>query len=230
MNSVPGCLKPAVVGLWLSASALWLGACAAPPEGLFPPGEGEPVIPIYLVSHGWHAGIVIERAAIPPGLLPEQADFPGARYLEIGWGDRDYYRHSDPHFGHLLKAGLWPTASVLHLVGFSDPVRMYFPYSEIIYLELSRDGFARMCRHLDARFARENGSAPALQPGLYGESRFYPSRDTYHLFNTCNVWSARVLRVAGCPITPAFNITVDSLLDNVEAACGTQQGRGTSNE
>jgi len=119
---------------------------------------------------------------------------------------------------------------VLHMVGFSDPLRRYFPGSEIIYLELSRDGFARMCQHLDARFARENGSALALQPGLYGESRFYPSRDTYHLFNTCNVWSARVLRAAGCPITPAFNITVDSLLDNVEAACGTQQGRGTSNE
>ncbi|MFO8024910.1 MAG: DUF2459 domain-containing protein [Pseudomonadota bacterium] len=215
--------------MWLSpwAFVLWLGACAAPPEGLFPPGEGEPVIPIYLVSHGWHAGIVIEREAIPAGLLPEQADFPDARYLEIGWGDRDYYTRWDSHRGHLLKAGLWPTSSVLHLVGFSEPVTDYFPHSEIIYLELSRDGFARMCRYLDARFARDNGSATALQPGLYGESRFYPSRDTYHLFNTCNVWTARALRAAGCPVTPAFNITVDRLLDNVASTCGERQGTET---
>lgn len=178
------------------------------------------MVPIYLVSHGWHAGIVIERAAIPPGLLPEQADFPGARYLEFGWGDRGYYLSPEPHVGHLLKAGLWPTSSVLHVVGFSEPVIDYFPRSEIVYLEFSRDGFARMGRHLDSRFAREGESAVALQPGLYGNSRFYRSRETYHLFNTCNVWTARVLHAAGCPITPAFNITVDGLLSSVVSDCG----------
>ncbi|MFP3874597.1 MAG: DUF2459 domain-containing protein [Thiohalophilus sp.] len=226
MNSVPGCLKPAVVGL--CALALWLGACAAPPEGLFPPAEDEPVVPIWLVSHGWHAGIVIERDAIPHGLLPEQADFPGARYLEFGWGDRDYYMTPEPSVGILLKAGLWPTDSVFHVVGFSGPVRDYFPRNEIIRVDLGRAGFERLSRHLDARFARRGDAQ--LGRGLYGDSRFYLSRDTYHLFNTCNVWTARTLRAAGCPLTPAFNITVDSLLDNVAAACGTKQGRGTSNE
>lgn len=178
------------------------------------------MIPIYLVSHGWHAGIVIEREAIPAGLLPEQADFPAARYLEIGWGDRDYYTRPDPHAGILLKAGLWPTASVLHVVGFSEPVRKTFPHSEVIRIDLGRRGFESLCRHLDQRFARDNGAAVPLQPGLYGDSHFYLSRDSYHLFNTCNVWTARALRAAGCRVTPAFNITVDSLLDSVEAACG----------
>ena len=51
-----------------------------------------------------------------------------------------------------------------------------------------------------------------LGPGLYGKSRFYLSRETYHAFNTCNVWTARVLRDAGCPITPATTLTVDSLM------------------
>ncbi len=181
-------------------------------------------MPIYLVSHGWHAGIVLERAAIPAGLLPEQADFPGARYLEIGWGDRDYYTRADPHAGILLKAGLWPTASVLHVVGFSEPVTKTFPHSEVIRIDLGRQGFVSLCQHLDNRFARDSGSAAALQSGLYGQSRFYLARDTYHLFNTCNVWTARALRTAGCPVTPAFNITVESLLDNVESACGTKTG------
>ncbi|MDZ7805449.1 DUF2459 domain-containing protein [Thiohalophilus sp.] len=205
-------------------SSLWLGACASPPAGLFPPAEDEPTVAIWLVSHGWHAGIVLERAAIPPGLLPEQADFPGVRYLEIGWGDRAYYMHPDPHWGILLKAGLWPTASVLHVVGFSEPVNKTFPHSEVIRIDLGGQGFASLCRHLDNRFARDNGSAAALQPGLYGQSRFYLSRDSYHLFNTCNVWTARALRTAGCPVIPAFNISVESLLDHVESACGTKTG------
>lgn len=212
MNCMSACLRWTLAWLLPALFALWIGGCAAPPAGLYPPAKDEPVVPIYLVSHGWHAGIVIEREAIPPGLLPERDDFPAARYLEIGWGDRDYYMTPDPSFGILLKAGLWPTDSVLHVVGFSETVTRYFPRSEIIRIDLGRAGFEQLCRHLDARFARQG--EVRLGPGLYGDSRFYLSRDTYHLFNTCNVWMARALREAGCPIIPAFNITVDDLLTN----------------
>jgi hypothetical protein len=50
---------------------------------------------------------------------------------------------------------------------------------------------------------------------LYGGGRFYRSRERYHAFNTCNVWVARALREAGCPIDPAFALTVDELLQRV---------------
>ncbi|MDZ7660964.1 DUF2459 domain-containing protein [Thiohalophilus sp.] len=225
MNNVPAWWRRALAWLWPLASTLWMAACAAPPGGLFPPAEDEPVVPIWLVSHGWHAGIVIERAAIPSGLLPEQADFPEARYLEIGWGDRAYYMHPDPHWGILLKAGLWPTASVLHVTGLRDAPQRAFPHSTIIRIATGREGFEQLCQHLDARFARNGEPARALQAGLYGDSRFYPSTDSYHLFNTCNVWTTRVLHAAGCPVTPAFNITVDSLLSSVAATCGERVTR-----
>ena len=88
-------------------SALLL-ACASPPSDLFPPGPNEPSKTIYLVSHGWHAGIVVKRADIPPGTWPQHNDFPEAEYLEVGWGDKDYYMTPEPHFGITLKAGLLP--------------------------------------------------------------------------------------------------------------------------
>lgn len=212
MNHFSARLRSALAWLLPGLFILWLSGCAAPPAGLYPPAKGEPVVPIYLVGHGWHAGVVIERAAIPPGLLPARHDFPTARYLEIGWGDRDYYMTPDPSIGILIKAGLWPTDSVLHVVGFSEPVTRYFPRSEIIRIDLGRAGFEQLCRQFDARFARRG--KVRLGPGLYGDSRFYLARETYHLFNTCNVWTARALRAAGCPIIPAFNITVDDLLTN----------------
>ncbi|MGW8227829.1 MAG: DUF2459 domain-containing protein, partial [Gammaproteobacteria bacterium] len=56
------------------------------------------------------------------------------------------------------------------------------------------------------------GHSQPLGPSLYGGGRFYLSRETYHAFNTCNVWTARALRAAGCPITPAFTLTVDTLM------------------
>ena len=125
----------------------------------------------------------------------------------------DYYQTPEHHMGIILKAALLPTASVLHIVGFSGPVPVYFRYSEIIGIELSSAGFENLSRTIAASFTRdEAGNASSLSPGLYGNSRFYQARESYHLFNTCNVWIARALRAAGLPITPARAITVESLM------------------
>ena len=91
-------------------------------------GPDEAGITIYLASHGWHAGIVVRRADIPRGVWPQHGDFPDSEYLEVGWGDRDYYQTPDAHLGITLKAALLPTASVLHIVAFSGSVSAYFPH------------------------------------------------------------------------------------------------------
>jgi uncharacterized protein (TIGR02117 family) len=196
--------------LFLTASC---GACATPVRETPAPGESEPRKTIYLVSHGWHAGIVLRHADIPDSDWPAPGDFPNAQYLEVGWGDMDFYKTPDPHMGLILKAALLPTASVLHIVGFSGSVPTYFPYSEIIRIELSSSGFEHLSRTIAASFARdEAGNTTSLGPGLYGNSRFYLSRESYHLFNTCNVWTAQALRTAGLPITPTRAISVESLM------------------
>jgi uncharacterized protein (TIGR02117 family) len=190
-----------------------LVACAAPPKGLFPPDPHEPIRTIYLVSHGWHAGIVVRRTDIPPDIWPQHKDFPESEYLEIGWGDKDYYMTPQPHLGITLKAGLLPSASVLHVVGFRGAVTHYFPHSEVIRIDLSEAGFERLCAYLASSYAvNESGHSQPLGPSLYGDGQFYLSRESYHAFNTCNVWSARALYAAGCPITPTFTLTVDTLM------------------
>jgi uncharacterized protein (TIGR02117 family) len=168
---------------------------------------------IHLVSHGWHAGIVIKRSDIPDHVWPEQKEFGDAEYLEVGWGDRDFYRTPDPHWGLALKAILLPTASVLHIVGFNGTVPAYFPYSEIIELQLHEPGFERLCRYIAASyFKTPAGDNVPLGPGLNGNSKLYLSAETYHLFKTCNVWTAKALRSAGCPVTPASAITIENLM------------------
>lgn len=78
--------------------ALLLAACAAPPPA--PPlnaDAGPRVHDLQVVSNGWHAAIVLPKDDVAAtGLLPEAADFPAARYLEFGWGDREYYPAKDP--------------------------------------------------------------------------------------------------------------------------------------
>ena len=193
--------------------AIGCSACAAPVGQVPAPGAGEARKTIWLVSHGWHAGIVLQRIGIPDGILPALRGFSDADYLEVGWGDRMFYQTPDPRMGLYLKAALMPTASVLHIVGFNGPVLAYFPYSEIIRIELPAAGFEQLVRAVAASFARdETGRVEPLGPGLYGNSRFYLSRESYHLFNTCNVWVARALRAGGLPIASARALSGDNLM------------------
>jgi uncharacterized protein (TIGR02117 family) len=174
---------------------------------------GDPRRRVYLVSHGWHTGIVVRRADIPTGVWPESEDFPGAEYLEVGWGERDYYQTREPGVWLTFKAALWPTPSVLHIVSFSGPVSSYFQHSEVIELELTQSGIEHLSGFVHDSFDRDGAvRSGQLGRGLYGHSAFYPAREKFHLFNTCNVWTARVLRAAGLPFTPYSAITTDSVM------------------
>jgi uncharacterized protein (TIGR02117 family) len=202
-----------MIRIWILFLAVSCSTGAAPVSETLAPSESEPRKTIYLVNHGWHAGIVLRRADIPDNIWPKLGNFPDMEYLEVGWGDMDYYQIPDPHLGFTLKAALLPTASVLHIVGFNGHVPAYFPYSEIIRIELSSAGFERLSRTIASSFALDKaGNTTSPSPGLYGNSRFYLSRETYHLFNTCNVWTARALRTAGLPITPATATSVGNLM------------------
>ena len=219
------------IRIWILFLALSCGAGAVPVRDALAPGESEPGETIYLVSHGWHAGIVLRRADIPDGVRPKPGGFSDSEYLEVGWGDMGFYQTPDAHVGLILKAALLPTASVLHIVGFNGSVPAYFPYSEIIRIQLSSADFEHLSGTIAASFATdETGNITSLGPGLYGNSRFYLSRETYHLFNTCNVWTARVLRAAGLPITPATAISVESLMAKVRKFGVVVQSRPESSE
>lgn len=168
------------------------------------PGQhaGEAHRSIYLVSHGWHTGIALARADVPPEQWPESAHFAQRAYIEAGWGDRDFYRAPGFNPWYAFKALFWPTASVVHLAGFDAHPAREFPASEVIELTVTHHGLDGLIGYLAASLERDGSDAAApLGRGLYGlASAFYPSHEKFHLFKTCNVWTARALRAAGIPI------------------------------
>lgn len=220
-------LRPAphdlLAGLaWLLCAMLATGCVIrpAPPVATAPPATSE----IHVVSHGWHAGLVVRRADIPHDVWPEKRDFPGADYLEIGWGDRDYYQAREPGVGTLLKAAFWPTVSVLHVVGLRGTVAANFPHSDILALPITHDGLARLVGFIDATHDRPNRAPLAsLGPGLYGDSRYYAARGRFHLFNNCNRWTARALRAAGFEIDEV--LTADGLFAELRRVPGADEAR-----
>ena len=216
---------------------LWLcSACAGPTLPPLFPGLGEASAPahtphlgpvgeaavwIYVVNHGWHTGLVVRRADIPSGFIPESEDFPQADYLELGWGDWDYYQTRDPGLWLTLKAGLWPTASVLHVVGIQTAVTERFAGYEVIRLDVARAGFARLVAYLHHSFLRIGTvKARPLRSDWEPNSFFYPASGKFHLLNTCNSWAARGLEAAGYPIGMFEPVTADQLMAKVRTFAG----------
>jgi uncharacterized protein (TIGR02117 family) len=190
----------------------FIGACVGPVADLYPPPSDGPAIAIWVVSHGWHTGLVVPWEAVPGEIWPERDDYHGARYLEVGWGDRDFYQAQDPTLGLAIKATFWPTPSAVHVVALNQPPASFFSRAEIVELELTPQGFARLCAFIAHAYARdEHGRAIPLGPGLYGVSQFYLGRESYFL-TTCNVWTARALRSAGLPISPIYALTAGNVM------------------
>ncbi|MFK5948626.1 MAG: DUF2459 domain-containing protein [Methylococcales bacterium] len=183
----------------------------------------------YLVNHGQHAGIVIESKYLSDRINVLQKDFANSDYLEIGWGDSNFYQIPNPHIGHILKAGIFPSESVLHLVGFNGDVTSYFSNSEIMEFKVTSQQLDKLSSQIAASFTTDKyGYIKSLGHGLYGKSFFYRSVESYHIFNTCNVWTARVLKRAGIVIQPSAAITVEDLMGQLRGQGQVIQGKKLS--
>jgi uncharacterized protein (TIGR02117 family) len=217
MDSTPQ-RRPRLRSLAAAGCAAWLAACAGVPVPPAPADDGPRDHVIYVISNGWHTGIVLVRDDIPPPRIPEAADIPDATYLEFGWGDREYYPSPRPTAGMALAAALTPTSAVVHLAGRATPPQSVAPDIEVLAVPVSTVGLERLTARLDAAFDRpDDGPAEPVAPGLYPDSRFYPAHGTFHLFNTCNTWIARKLAAAGVPVSTDV-ITADALMQRLRAA------------
>ncbi len=63
----------------------------------------------------------------------------------------------------------------------------------------------------------------------YPDSNFYDARGRFHLFNTCNTWTARTLRAGGVNLSPSGVITADELVVRLRAAIGSNELSGGLN-
>jgi len=194
----------------LLAAIVPAAGCLGPVADLDPPLGDEPAVTISVLDHGWHTAIVVRRADVDRALWPEVDDFPEATFVEVAWGDREFYMARPATSWLAIKAAFLASGSVLHVVGFSAPVTPYFAESEVVELRLSRRGFDAMTRFIHEEYQRDREDrALRLEQGLYGSSWFYAARSRYHLFNTCNTWVARALSTAGLAVTPSGVITAN---------------------
>lgn len=200
-------------GLVLLLLAAMVAGCAANPPRPQATDTAPHDASVYVIRHGWHTGVAVRRADVATGRWPESGHFARAAYIEVGWGDRDFYRAPGFNAWYGVKALFWPTPSVLHVAGLRRSPAHEFGADDMVELSVTRAGLEGLIAYISASFERPGQQAATpLGPGLYGDGAFYASRETFHLFRTCNVWIARALQAAGVPIEPATSIAAASLM------------------
>jgi len=212
---------PAKRWAWIALAGLWLAACAPAGPTAPPLPEEEARHTVYVVSNGWHGALVLERALVA-GRIPEAADVEGP-WLELGWGDREYYPSPDPGIGAALSAVMVPTPAVMHLAGLEGPPQSVYPALETVAVPVGETGLDRLVEGLDAAFDRGGAERAAPSgPGLYGASFFYPAHGSFHLFHTCNTWIAERLAAARPELSADGIVTADALMARVRELAGAE--------
>lgn len=197
----------ACLGPWLGPW-LWLCLLLCLPAA----ARAQPVT-VYVRSNGWHTEIVLPRAALPDGALPEAVDFPGATWLSIGWGEAGYFPAREPTVWQTVEAALWPTPALLLVTGIAGEPRDRFRAEDMVRLGVAPAGFRQLVAHVDASFVRDGGQrAWAHLAGRHAFSLFYRATGSFHLFNTCNTWTAEALAAAGLPVRSFGTLTANDVM------------------
>lgn len=157
---------------------------------------------VYIVSFGWHNGILVESDKVTTELYLAAQEFREHPFVEIGWGDRDFYMASGYSTWKGLKAAFFSKGTVLHIAGLTrQELSAYLAAHEVIQLSLGEEGFKALLKFINAHFARDNsGNTISLGSALYGKGQFYKATGSFSLSYTCNTWVANALSRAGCSI------------------------------
>jgi uncharacterized protein (TIGR02117 family) len=191
------------VGIALTVIAM--SGCAGPAVSLPPLPEhegGGPRKDVWVVSYGWHTRVAVRRADVDPSIWPESREFGDATYLEVGWGDRDFYPEPQPSLWDAIDPVVRATPAALHVGAFDAAPHEFLAGQPVVRLSVPAAGIDRLARFISDHYVRDAaGNAVRIRPGYYPRSAFYLATGRYHaLTYNSNSWTASALRAAGTPM------------------------------
>lgn len=173
-------------------------------------------ISIYLVKNYWHVGIVFGVEHLDRNQLTCLDDFRRFKYVDIGWGDEEFYQNEDIDYYLGAKAILFPTSSVVRVAGYNFDIHSIINSSDFtIELNANRNQFNKLMKYIDSSFTRTDSGCIQTLEKSSGDVVFYKSIHSYHLFNTCNTWIYDCLKYAEFELREETVITSDELFYSV---------------
>lgn len=182
---------------------------------------------VYVDSLGWHTGLVLARedaVAALGELIPEFHRFP---WVEIGWGDRDFYMASGYSYLAGFRALFFSRGSAVHAAGFSESPERFFDRYQLVRLEIDRTKLGALLGYIREHLELDPcGASTRLGTSLYGQGSFYSGRGQFSITHTCNSWTAGALIAAGCPIDAELT-RASTLLRELRAVGSTASPQGS---
>ncbi len=177
-----------------------ISACATLPPA---PVPGSFVTTITLVERGWHTDVCLDRNDIGDEFDALARDFPGARFLCFGFGERGYVLTHEHGLVATVSA-LFPSPAALLITVLRDGPALAFGSDSVIRIGVSGTGLAGLQAYLKNAVVAGSGGRPVqLGAGPYPGSLYLAATGTYDAFYTCNSWTADAMRSAGLPISGA---------------------------
>ncbi len=168
---------------------------------------------VYLIKTSWHVGITFHTDSVSVTELEILNYFRNYKYVDIGWGDADFYQN--PGFNILLglKAIILPTESVIRISGILSDLQYFIDVSDFtVELNLTHKQFRKLLTFVrNSLFKDSNGNYVIGSEHNNGRVIFFKSNLKYHLLHTCNTWIAETLNFAGLKIKKKGIITAQQL-------------------
>ena len=158
---------------------------------------------ITIVERGWHTDVCVDRNEVGPAFEALALQFPGARFLCFGFGERRYVLTRDHGLAATLSA-LFPSQAALLITVLRDVPALAFGPDNVIRIGIGGGGLGGLQSYLEDSVVTDSAGTPErLGDGPYPGSLFLAATGTYDALYTCNTWTADAMRSAGLPIDDA---------------------------
>lgn len=180
-----------VIGAVLAIVAL----CVIPRARVNTAPCAERSVRIYVLNHGYHAGLIVPVRAQGVDWSNDVA-FADGQAIELGWGDSTFFTSNGFPVDDAFKALFFLSrSSVMHVRAIDDTSVIAGAKA----LDLCPDQYAALAAFVRGSFRRTpDGRTIRLMTGLDGaRSAFYAATGSYSILNDCNAWLSRALHEAG---------------------------------
>jgi hypothetical protein len=179
------------------ALPLWLEGCSTHRAPL----DTTPArtVTLYVVRRGWHIDVGFAASELTGQLKFMSGQFPEARFVTFGFGDRRYLHAHNPAFPNMLAA-LWPGDGLMLMTALRGTPRQAFGETQVVALQVTANQAALAQSSIAASLSLQDGRPQSDGPGPYEGSAYWRSSLRYSAAFTCNTWAAQILASAGLPL------------------------------
>jgi len=164
--------------------------------------ESASAVQIIVAEYLYHTGIILPVQSAVYDWTVEFPHLRGKRFVELGWGDSDFYMSGTVTVGLAIQALFFSRSSVMNLTGLDAEPFATQP-TRTKHFCIRPEAYKHLVATVLRSFARsENGNPVWLREGFFGHhSAFFAANaantGAYSIANNCNVWNSNALHSAG---------------------------------